>query len=50
VHGTALGVGERAGNAPMDLLLVNCKLLGWIDNDLRTLPRVRRRRRQGDST
>lgn len=38
VHGTALGVGERAGNAPMDLLLVNCKLQGWIDNDLRKLP------------
>jgi isopropylmalate/homocitrate/citramalate synthase len=38
VHGTALGVGERAGNAPMDLLLVNCRLLGWIDNDLSTLP------------
>jgi 2-isopropylmalate synthase len=38
IHGTALGVGERAGNAPMDLLLVNCKLLGWIDNDLTTLP------------
>lgn len=38
VHGTALGVGERAGNAPMDLLLVNCRLLGWIQNDLRTLP------------
>ena len=38
VHGAALGVGERAGNAPMDLLLVNCKLLGWIDNDLTSLP------------
>jgi len=38
VHGTALGVGERAGNAPMDQLLVNCRLLGWIDNDLTTLP------------
>jgi 2-isopropylmalate synthase len=38
VHGTALGVGERAGNAPMDLLLVNCRLLGWIQNDLSTLP------------
>jgi hypothetical protein len=25
IHGTALGVGERAGNAPMDLLLVNCR-------------------------
>jgi 2-isopropylmalate synthase len=38
VHGTALGVGERAGNAPMDLLLVNCRLQGWIHNDLTALP------------
>jgi len=38
IHGTALGVGERAGNAPMDLLLINCRLLGWIDNDLSSLP------------
>jgi 2-isopropylmalate synthase len=37
VHGAALGIGERAGNAPMDLLLVNCKLNGWIDNDLTKL-------------
>jgi len=34
VHGCALGIGERAGNTPMDLLLVNLKLLGWIDRDL----------------
>jgi isopropylmalate/homocitrate/citramalate synthase len=34
VHGCALGVGERAGNTPMDLILVNLKLLGWIDRDL----------------
>jgi 2-isopropylmalate synthase len=34
VHGCALGIGERAGNTPMDLILVNLKLLGWIDNDL----------------
>jgi 2-isopropylmalate synthase len=34
VHGSALGVGERVGNTPMDQLLVNLKLLGWIDNDL----------------
>jgi 2-isopropylmalate synthase len=39
IHGTALGVGERAGNAPMDLLLVNCRLQGWIQNDLKSLPR-----------
>jgi 2-isopropylmalate synthase len=37
VHGTALGVGERCGNAEMDLLLVNLKLLGWIDRDLTDL-------------
>jgi 2-isopropylmalate synthase len=38
IHGAGLGIGERAGNAPMDLLLVNCKLEGWIDNDLTSLP------------
>jgi isopropylmalate/homocitrate/citramalate synthase len=37
VHGCALGIGERAGNSPMDLLLVNLKLLGWIDRDLTKL-------------
>ncbi|MAU74096.1 MAG: 2-isopropylmalate synthase [Candidatus Poseidoniaceae archaeon] len=34
IHGTALGVGERAGNAPLDQTLVNLKLMGVIDNDL----------------
>ena len=38
IHGTALGIGERVGNAPMDLILVNMRLLGWIDNDLSMLP------------
>ena len=38
VHGTILGVGERVGNAPLDLILVNLKLLGWLDCDLSTLP------------
>lgn len=37
VHGTALGIGERCGNASMDLLLVNFKLMGWINNDLSKL-------------
>jgi 2-isopropylmalate synthase len=37
VHGSALGIGERVGNTPMDQLLVNFKLLGWIDNDLSAL-------------
>ena len=37
IHGTALGVGERAGNAPIDQTLVNLKLMGAIDNDLTLL-------------
>jgi isopropylmalate/homocitrate/citramalate synthase len=37
LHGSALGMGERVGNTPMDQLLVNLKLLGWIDNDLSRL-------------
>jgi len=37
VHATALGVGERAGNTEMDLLLVNLKLMGRISNDLSAL-------------
>jgi 2-isopropylmalate synthase len=37
VHATALGLGERSGNTEMDLLLVNLKLLGLIDNDLTAL-------------
>jgi 2-isopropylmalate synthase len=37
VHGSAAGVGERVGNTPMDILMVNLKLMGWIDNDLSQL-------------
>lgn len=37
VHGTAIGIGERVGNTSIDQLLVNFKLLGWLDNDLSTL-------------
>lgn len=37
IHGTALGVGERAGNTEMDLLLVNLALTGWIERDLTSL-------------
>ncbi len=37
VHGSALGIGERVGNTPMDQLLVNLKLMEWIDNDLSLL-------------
>ena len=38
VHGTALGIGERVGNAEMDLLLINLKLLGAHRHDLARLP------------
>lgn len=34
LHGTVLGVGERVGNASMEQLLVNARLLGWFDADL----------------
>ena len=39
LHGTALGIGERVGNAPMDQLLVNLQLMGYIDRDLSNLTR-----------
>ena len=38
VHGCGLGIGERVGNTPMEMLLVNFKLLGWLDVDLHGLP------------
>jgi 2-isopropylmalate synthase len=38
VHGCGLGIGERVGNTPMEMLLVNLKLLGWLDVDLHGLP------------
>jgi 2-isopropylmalate synthase len=37
VHATALGIGERVGNCSMDQLLINLKLMGYIDNDLTSL-------------
>lgn len=38
VHGTALGVGERVGNAALDQILLNLKLLGELpDQDLSKL-------------
>ncbi len=38
VHACALGIGERSGNTPMEILLVNLNLLGLADRDLRGLP------------
>jgi isopropylmalate/homocitrate/citramalate synthase len=37
VHGVALSLGERVGNTPMELLLVNFRLMGLIENDLSRL-------------
>jgi 2-isopropylmalate synthase len=37
VHGTAIGIGERVGNTPMDLLLINLVLMGYIERDLSAL-------------
>ncbi len=37
IHGTALGIGERVGNTPMEQLLVNLKLLGVRDDELSRL-------------
>ncbi len=39
VHGTVLGVGERVGNAALDQILVNLRLLGTLppERDLRKL-------------
>jgi len=34
IHGTALGIGERVGNTPMDQLLVNLVLMGYGTHDL----------------
>jgi 2-isopropylmalate synthase len=34
LHGAALGIGERVGNTPMDLLLVNLVLLGHLQRNL----------------
>ncbi len=38
LHGTAIGIGERVGNTPIDQLLVNMQLMGWIERDLSRLP------------
>jgi 2-isopropylmalate synthase len=37
VHGAANALGERVGNTPMELMLVNLRLMGLIDRDLSNL-------------
>jgi len=34
LHGTAIGIGERVGNTPMDALLMNLVLMGYLERDL----------------
>jgi 2-isopropylmalate synthase len=36
-HATGLGIGERVGNTPMDILLVNLQIDGFIKRDLAPL-------------
>jgi 2-isopropylmalate synthase len=38
LHGAALGIGERCGNTPIDLLLVNLVMMGYREHDLHELP------------
>jgi 2-isopropylmalate synthase len=37
LHGAAIGIGERVGNTPMEMLLVNLVLMGYIERDLSAL-------------
>lgn len=37
VHATVMGIGERVGNTPLDLMLVNLKMYGAYDGDLAAL-------------
>ena len=37
LHGAAIGIGERVGNTPMDALLMNLVLMGYIERDLSAL-------------
>jgi 2-isopropylmalate synthase len=37
LHGAAIGIGERVGNTPMDALLMNLVLMGYLERDLSAL-------------
>jgi 2-isopropylmalate synthase len=37
VHAAAISLGERVGNTPMELMLVNLRLMGVLDRDLSRL-------------
>ena len=46
VHAAANALGERVGNTPMELMLVNLRLMGLIDRDLSTPEGVLRESRR----
>lgn len=37
IHATAIGIGERSGNIPMEQLLVNLHLIGILKNDISSI-------------
>ena len=37
LHGAAISIGERVGNTPMDTLLLNLVLMGYLERDLSSL-------------
>ena len=37
IHATAFGIGERVGNTPLELLILNLELEGYWDHDVRAL-------------
>jgi 2-isopropylmalate synthase len=37
LHGSAMGLGERVGNTPLDLLLINLKLMGLWNGEIAPL-------------
>ncbi len=48
IHGAAIGLGERVGNTPMEALLVNLVLMGYVERDLGALVEYLRRGLGGD--
>ena len=46
VHAAALGIGERVGNTPMDLLMVNLVVMGFLERDLSPLMEYARKCRR----
>jgi 2-isopropylmalate synthase len=42
VHAAALSLGERVGNTPMELMLVNLRLLGLVDSAGRDLSKLKK--------